>query len=206
MSTLSLSEKAFQAKRNQILRGAEAVFLDLGYEGASMSRIAQYAAVSKGTLYNHFKDKKDLFREIILSISKNKLSGLFRYEEHFDGACETCLVAICEEFVTAITHPISLGIYRIVVSEAPKFPEISEIMQEYAINPTRSCIRSALIYWCKKQTLQVEDMDQAERVFISLCMSGIVERRRLCVPVDSSAEAISRHGREVVRIFMKIYS
>lgn len=38
------------AKWCQIIDGAKKVFLDLGFDGASMSRIAQAAGVSKGSL------------------------------------------------------------------------------------------------------------------------------------------------------------
>ncbi|GBR10413.1 TetR/AcrR family transcriptional regulator [Acetobacter oeni] len=204
--TMSASKSAALAKRNQILRGAEKVFLDLGYEGASMARIAQYAKVSKGTLYNHFKDKADLFREIILDISKNKLSGLFKYDDNNMGSCAGCLRGICEEFVSAVTHPISLGIYRIVIAEASKFPEISEIMQEYAIEPTRACICKAISYWSDAGAIHVEDIEFAAQIFISLCQSGIVEKRRFSIPVDFSVNAMECHAERVSKIFMRIYS
>jgi AcrR family transcriptional regulator len=45
------------SKRRQILHGACKVFLDLGFDGASMGAIARAAGVSKGTLYVYFADK-----------------------------------------------------------------------------------------------------------------------------------------------------
>jgi AcrR family transcriptional regulator len=39
------------SKRRQILNGARKVFMDLGFDGASMGEIARSAGVSKGTLY-----------------------------------------------------------------------------------------------------------------------------------------------------------
>ena len=52
-------------KKQQILDGARQVFLLNGYAGASMDEIAIQAGVSKGTLYNHFDSKDDLFRSLI---------------------------------------------------------------------------------------------------------------------------------------------
>ena len=52
-------------KKRQILDGARQVFLLNGYAGASMDEIAIQAGVSKGTLYNHFDSKDDLFRSLI---------------------------------------------------------------------------------------------------------------------------------------------
>ena len=51
------------SKRRQIIDGAASVFNELGYDGASMSRIAEHAAVSKGTLYNYFEDRDALLAQ-----------------------------------------------------------------------------------------------------------------------------------------------
>src|SRR5260221_1104542 len=53
------------AKRRQILAGASKVFMDLGFDGASMGEIARAAGVSKGTLYVYFADKSRLFEAIV---------------------------------------------------------------------------------------------------------------------------------------------
>src|ERR1044072_3777427 len=53
------------SKRRQILDGARKVFMDLGFDGASMGEIARAAQVSKGTLYVYFADKCALFEAIL---------------------------------------------------------------------------------------------------------------------------------------------
>ena len=52
-------------KRRQILEGARLVFMELGFDGASMGEIARAAGVSKGTLYVYFADKNALFEAIV---------------------------------------------------------------------------------------------------------------------------------------------
>lgn len=53
------------SKRRQILDGARTVFMNLGFDGASMNQIARSAGVSKGTLYVYFADKSRLFEAIV---------------------------------------------------------------------------------------------------------------------------------------------
>src|SRR5665647_3983303 len=53
------------SKRRQILDGASKVFMNLGFDGASMGEIARAAGVSKGTLYVYFADKYALFEAIV---------------------------------------------------------------------------------------------------------------------------------------------
>src|ERR1700685_3610870 len=53
------------AKREGIVRAATALFMKDGYELTSMDAVAKKADVSKLTIYSHFADKSDLFREVI---------------------------------------------------------------------------------------------------------------------------------------------
>src|SRR4051812_45926149 len=64
-SALHLVADEDSSKRRQILDGARKVFMDLGFDGASMNEIARSAGVSKGTLYVYFADKSRLFEAIV---------------------------------------------------------------------------------------------------------------------------------------------
>ena len=52
-------------KRAAILSAASQLFLELGFERATVDRIAQAAGVSKLTVYSHFADKEGLFVALI---------------------------------------------------------------------------------------------------------------------------------------------
>lgn len=52
-------------KRTTILEGAIDVFIAMGYDLASMDKIAETAGVSKRTVYNHFGSKENLFQVIV---------------------------------------------------------------------------------------------------------------------------------------------
>ena len=51
--------------RERILQEAFSRFVELGYAGVSMQSIAEGAGITKGTLYHHFRDKEDLFCEVM---------------------------------------------------------------------------------------------------------------------------------------------
>jgi AcrR family transcriptional regulator len=51
--------------RSRILRAARALFLDRGFADVSMQQIADAASITKATLYHHFRDKEDLFIEVV---------------------------------------------------------------------------------------------------------------------------------------------
>ena len=56
-----------ELKRDDLLRGATRAFLRSGFQASTMERIAQACGVGKGTLYEYFASKEDLFLEVCLS-------------------------------------------------------------------------------------------------------------------------------------------
>jgi len=52
-------------RKSQILRKAAQVFLDVGYEAASMDRIAEEVGITKPGLYYHYASKQDLMFSIM---------------------------------------------------------------------------------------------------------------------------------------------
>src|SRR3979409_1777679 len=72
------------AKRRQILDGARKVFMDLGFDGASMGEIARSAGVSKGTLYVYFADKSRRFEAIVEEESLEQGKVAFNFDPERD--------------------------------------------------------------------------------------------------------------------------
>jgi AcrR family transcriptional regulator len=64
--------------RERILHEAYRKFIEYGYAAVSMQQIAGSAGVTKATLYHHFRDKEDLFFEVMRAGflgSQEKLAG-----------------------------------------------------------------------------------------------------------------------------------
>jgi AcrR family transcriptional regulator len=53
-----------EATRGELLRVARELFAERGYAGVSTEEIVRSANVTRGALYHHFRDKKDLFRAV----------------------------------------------------------------------------------------------------------------------------------------------
>jgi AcrR family transcriptional regulator len=59
-----------EAKREAIIEAAAEVFLEAGFEGASMSQIAARVGGSKRTLYGYFPSKEELFVAVAHSVAE----------------------------------------------------------------------------------------------------------------------------------------
>lgn len=63
---LSRKERERIAKREAILDAARQVFSERGFGKATLDEIAEVAEFGKGTLYNYFKNKEELFVSVII--------------------------------------------------------------------------------------------------------------------------------------------
>lgn len=78
-ATKKRRERDKHNRKKEIIKAAELLFLRKGYENTSMEEIANEALYSKGTLYNYFESKDDLF----LAIGSNVYSLMIEYTEDF---------------------------------------------------------------------------------------------------------------------------
>lgn len=85
-------------KRKRILDAAKILFLECGYHGCSMNKIAQKADTTKLTVYNHFQDKESLFTAAIaetcdklISAQPIHLSADSNFMQALQHACELSL-------------------------------------------------------------------------------------------------------------------
>ena len=58
-------EQEFQRRRQEIMSAAQALFIAKGLRNTTLDEIAELSAFGKGTIYNYFTNKSDLFRAII---------------------------------------------------------------------------------------------------------------------------------------------
>src|SRR4029450_1928793 len=84
-STIRPSSDEESSKRRQILDGARKVFMDLGFDGASMNEIARSAGVSKGTLYVYFADKSRLFEAIVEAEALQQSQVVYNFDPARDA-------------------------------------------------------------------------------------------------------------------------
>jgi len=88
-----IREQLIEARRNQILDAAAAVFAEKGFHRATTKEIARTAGVSEGTIYNYFDSKVDLLIGIM-----TRLAEL----EHLDEELADALQSDARDFLIAI--------------------------------------------------------------------------------------------------------
>ncbi len=72
-------------KSNEIKDAALKYFTIHGYEGASLSQIAEEVGMKKQSIYAHFKGKDDLFLQVLRDAKETELSSKLQYFSKVDS-------------------------------------------------------------------------------------------------------------------------
>jgi AcrR family transcriptional regulator len=72
-------------KSNEIKEAALKYFTIHGYEGASLSQIAEEVGMKKQSIYAHFKGKDDLFLQVLRDAKDTELSSKLQYFRKVDS-------------------------------------------------------------------------------------------------------------------------
>jgi AcrR family transcriptional regulator len=108
--------------REHMLFVAKDVFLEVGFERASMDVIAARADTTKRTLYAHFENKEKLFLAVVELVRGLQLRRLKLPAEYADDIHEA-LVLFCGRFLETMVWNRSVRMCRVTIAEAERFPD-----------------------------------------------------------------------------------
>lgn len=193
-------------RRDAIVAIAHEVFLANGYAGTSMSAIAAKLGGSKGTLYNYFSSKEELFTAVIERKSEQLLSFLYDAEIEGGGDLRSTLTQFGRRFLELVLAEDSIATYRLVTAECARFPEIGHTL--YKIGPQRGREHMSRFLARAKDAGQLRhdaDVDLAAEQICALCLSGIQQRRLWMVTPMPSQEEIRAQAEGAVSTFLRAF-
>ena len=107
----------------RILDAAGRIFLERGFQGASVDEIAEAASAGKPTIYARFPNKQALFTAVVERLVSRNTS-------HYALSCagdsiEARLQALAAVVLTRLLVPETIGLIRVAVAEARRFPDLA---------------------------------------------------------------------------------
>jgi AcrR family transcriptional regulator len=169
-------EQDFEGRRQQIIDGALQVFASKGFEKATNKDIAAAAGIgSPGLIYHYFKDKSDLFRQV-MEERLPLLQLLTHSEEIMTKAPQDALTLFGKAFLKVAENPTSSALFKLVLGEACRRPQVAEIFN--TIGPSRSF--SFLTRYLEQQmangVLKPMDSGAAARCFVGPLVAYLITR------------------------------
>jgi AcrR family transcriptional regulator len=99
-STTARRQREFLNRKREILRAARELFIKQGYYNTTLEEIANHAEFGKGTLYNYFASKEELFHGIIDELTAETLSIARRSMAETKGGAREKFTAYGKALIT----------------------------------------------------------------------------------------------------------
>jgi AcrR family transcriptional regulator len=189
-------------RRAAILRAATEVFLEHGYEGARLEEVVHRSGGSLATVYAQFGGKQGLFAAIIAEICEEIVAALPTLDEPMPDAPENVLFVFASTYLGLLLTPSSLALYRVVISEGARCPELGQAVFE--AGPATAAERLAV--YLRQQTergaLAIADPGLAARQFLEMVKGDLHVRALLGSGPVPSVEEIDACVRAATRVFL----
>jgi AcrR family transcriptional regulator len=115
----------------RILDAAAKVFLERGFEGASVEEIADVARAGKPTIYARFAGKEALFAAVIARLVQQN-TGSLQSVAALGSTLQDRLEHLAEALLRNVLAPQSIGLCRVAVAEARRFPKLASSVHRMA--------------------------------------------------------------------------
>jgi AcrR family transcriptional regulator len=191
------------AKRRQILDGARKVFMNLGFDGASMNEIARSAGVSKGTLYVYFADKSRLFEAIVEAEALEQGQVVFNFDPGRDA--ETTLREFGRAYIQLLCRPGGGSSIRTVMAIAERMPEVGSRFYSNVLEKTINRLADYLKAHVGPNDLAIDDCQLAAAQFMQVCQATLFLPFVFQAAPSPSAERIAEVIDSATRMFLAAY-
>jgi TetR/AcrR family transcriptional repressor of cmeABC operon len=189
------------ARRERILKEGQRLFLSKGYAGASVNEIVRLAGGSLATLYDQFGSKEALFGEIVRRRA-HVLYGWHEAECFKQKSGREALLALGRRLLERVLDEESLALYRIAISEGPRFPELRKVVLEDSFPLFIQSLGDALV---EIGIASTKNSGERAEEFLSLLHGQLVFRAACGGGHTISPRCRAQHVEQVVERFLALH-
>ncbi|WP_236016198.1 TetR/AcrR family transcriptional regulator [Brucella endophytica] len=194
------------AKRRQILEGARRVFMQMGFDAASMNDITREAGVSKGTIYVYFANKEELFEALCDEYRAELFDELLDDTERGLSGRDA-LVRFGVKLGKLITSEPLIQAQRIVIGVVERMPEVGARFYDQGPKRGKTLLKKFLDMQVAGGHLDIPDTELATHQLSDMFLAGIYRQRLFGVmPEEPSEEQIRTAVVSAVELFFAGYA
>jgi AcrR family transcriptional regulator len=160
-------------RRRQILDAALDVFAEHGYAAARLEDVAARAGVAKGTIYLYFADKRTLFMELARTAAAPMIERIGELAVA-DAPIDQLLRLLAARFQAEVLGTRRREVFRLVIAEAGRFPEIAEFYHRDIVSRMLPLLREVLVRAARRGELRVGVEQALPHLFIAPFFMSII--------------------------------
>jgi TetR/AcrR family transcriptional regulator, mexJK operon transcriptional repressor len=193
------------ARLERILSAAAQMFLQEGFDRASVASIASLAGASKETLYSRFSTKEQLFEAVIsrkTEILLRKFSQVLVPREPIQKVLEGYGVNLLDFMLL----PEMQRLNRTLIAAAPQFPDLAGEFWRLCPEREQEQLAEYLDTQISTGVLVPFDTRKVAELFFSLCLGQFLLHAQLLVRNPPNPAERKEHIRLAVRMFLAAYA
>ena len=176
-------------KRAEILRAARPILLRDGLGGTTLDRVAAEGKISKMTLYRHFPSKEALFEGLVTAMCEYMREGLENAPSaNADKSVAKKLADELRAFTSALIEPDALALYRLIVADGWRFPDLSRVFDQSGMRVIRRRIAQLL----ESGGVPVNKTRQVAAEVVAMVLGDAYQRAVLGIVEEGDGEAFSQ--------------
>ena len=154
---------------DQIMDAAEQVFGKYGFQAATLDRIAKAAGITKGTIYLYFRNKKELFLDMMKRRARTLLDELDkRASDRGVTSFRELFTEVLPSLRNFMRDPDYPNFVKLVMAESSRFPKLGG--EFYRVIPMRGIELASRAYISDMSLGKVKKLDPK---LVILCLIGM---------------------------------
>lgn len=189
-----------RARQQELLDAALDLFLEHGYDQATIEMIAARVHMAKRTVYSRYTDKAALFRAAVRRAIEAQAAPREDLESLDNGNLAETLAAIARLRIDQAMTPNGRRLQRILALENVRFPEIYTLSNTLSTGPVVTFVAEVLDRAAAAGQITTTDTDLAARAFMSMVVGTQV--RSIEAGRAPSAEQLEQRVLFMVRLLL----
>ena len=167
-------QRRADARPQELLEAAQAVFVERGYAATRLEEVARRAGVAKATLYLYYENKLELFKAVVRNSLVAGFDEVARSQAGDTASCRVRLTRVLQAFLDRVANSPLSGIPKLVIAEAGNFPEVACFYHEEVIQRGRAMVVGLLEAGARAGEFRQVDTDYAWRVVIAPLLLAVM--------------------------------
>lgn len=133
-----------EARPGEIVAAALKEFAERGFAATRLEDVAASAGISKGTIYLYDPTKEALFEAVVREMITPILDRVQVAQSDLDMPCEQMLRVALETLYRQLVATERRQIIRLLIAEAPRFPELVALYHREAVSRGRILLKAII--------------------------------------------------------------
>lgn len=140
MATATPRQRRKDARPQELLEAALALFVEKGFAATRSEEVATRAGVAKGTLYRYYPSKDELFKAMVRENLSVHIAESAAQAAQYQGPIAELLVQMMRAWWAKVGQGSAGVVCTLLMTEARQFPELAKFYVDEVITPSQNLL------------------------------------------------------------------